>query len=434
MATTRTLALLGGEPLIKTSFKPYRSIGKEELKAAQAVLKSGNLSQFIGAPGKDFLGGPMVKKFEKKWAKKFKVKHAISVNSNTSGLIVALGSLDLEPGDEVLVSPWTMSADVAAIINWNCIPVFVDINPLDYNMNPEKIRENLSDRTKAVLVTDIFGTPAQISRIRAFLSDRPDIKIISDSAQAPWAYSVKGNLAGTEADVGVYSLNYHKHIHTGEGGMIVTNDDKLARRMQMIRNHAESVVKPDESLNNMIGYNFRLGEIEAAIGIKQLDKLEKIVNKRQQIAEILHNEIVCKYNYLDQTIRRGSGCSFYLFPIEYHAATSGVDRKTYVEALKAEGLDCVVEGYQNLHRLPMLVNKQAYGSNSFPWSLTDRGKDIKYGKGTLPVAERMHDSDFIYIAMCKYEFTKKELDKTIKVFKKVDKNLRLLRKNNWRNL
>lgn len=422
------LTLMGGEPLIKTSFKPYSSIGSEEIEAVNEVLKRGSLSEFVGAPGKYFLGGPKVREFENKWAKQFKISHAISVNSNTSGLMAALGSLDLEPGDEVLVSPWTMSADVSAIVNWNCIPVFVDINPLDFNMNPSEISKHLNDRTKAILISDIFGTPAQISRIKSILRDRPDIKIISDSAQAPWAFNIHNDLAGTEADIGVYSLNYHKHIHTGEGGMVVTNNDYLADRIRMIRNHAESVVHLNKPLNNMIGYNFRLGEIEAAIGIKQLDKLEDLVKRRQEIAENLYDKIISKYMYLTQYINRGKYCSFYVFPIVYDETITGIPRSKYIKALQAEGLDCVVGGYQNVHRLPMLINKTAYGTGNFPWCLTERGKTIKYGTGTCPVAESMHDSKFMYIAMCKYEFSDEEIDQTAAVFEKVNYNLDYLRR------
>ena len=270
------LALLGGTPSIQEQIEVFNSYGVEELEAASEVIKSGILSKYIGAPGPGFMGGPKVLEMERFYSEYFSVKHAIAVNSWTSGLIAAVGAIGIEPGDEIILSPWTMSACAMSILNWNAIPVFADISESDFCIDPDEIRKKITPKTRAIMAIDIFGQSVHMEKYR-ILAQEFGLKIISDSAQSPGA-KYENKFAGTLGDIGGISLNYHKHIHTGEGGVIFTNDDELARRICLIRNHAESVINEVEALNfsNMIGYNFRLGEIEAAMAIEQLKKLEKI--------------------------------------------------------------------------------------------------------------------------------------------------------------
>ncbi len=266
--------------------KKYNSIGKQELKAAVKVLKSGVLSDFVGGRGKNFNGGKYVKKFENRVQNDFKVKHAISVNSWTSGLICSIGAIDPSPGDEIICTPWTMCACATAILHWNCIPVFVDINKSNFNYDLKKLKNKITSKTIAILAVDIFGQSENLDAIKKIIKNR-NIKIISDTAQAIGS-KYKNKYSGTLADIGGYSFNYHKHINTGEGGMIVTNNKNLALRCKLIRNHGEAVLKKnDKSLSNILGYNFRLGEIEAAIGIEQFKKLKKIIKFRQKLAKTL---------------------------------------------------------------------------------------------------------------------------------------------------
>ncbi|MDA9199961.1 DegT/DnrJ/EryC1/StrS family aminotransferase [Candidatus Pelagibacter sp.] len=281
------LALFDGPKSIISPFKRYNSIGKEEAEAARLVVESGNLSQFLGGWEPDFFGGPKVQTFEKKCAEYFGVKHAITVNSWTSGLIAAIGAIGIEPGDEVIVPTWTMCASATAILHWNAIPVFADIDPDSYCIDPASIEANITVHTKAIMAVDIFGQSADMNKIMS-IAQKHNLKVISDTAQAPGAL-YKNKMAGTQAHIGGYSLNYHKHIHTGEGGILVTDNDELAEKLQLIRNHAESVIdaKGTNNLTNMIGYNFRLGEIECAIGIEQLKKLKTLINSRQNVANKL---------------------------------------------------------------------------------------------------------------------------------------------------
>tara|TARA_B100000315_G_scaffold256779_1_gene303590 strand:- start:1456 stop:2322 length:867 start_codon:yes stop_codon:yes gene_type:complete len=280
-----TLALFGGPKTIDKPFVRYNPIGREELEAASEVIKTGHLSPFLGEWQVDtefggFYGGAKVREFERVTERRYKVKHAVTVNSATSGLIAAVGAAGVEPGDEVIVSPWTMCASATAILWWNAIPVFADIEDETFNLDPASVEANVTPYTKAIMVPDIFGHPAELDTILE-IAEKHDLIVIEDCAQSPTAL-YKGRFAGTVAHIGVLSLNYHKHIHTGEGGICLTNDSILAERMQMIRNHAEAVVgdKGVSDLSNMIGFNFRLGEIEAAIGMEQFKKLDQLVADR----------------------------------------------------------------------------------------------------------------------------------------------------------
>ncbi|MGH1440851.1 MAG: DegT/DnrJ/EryC1/StrS family aminotransferase [Cellvibrionaceae bacterium] len=419
------LALLGGSKTIPYNFEPYQSIGDEECKAVNDVMATGVLSQFLGCWHKDFYGGPKVLEFEQACKTFFNVKHAITVNSWTSGLTAALGAIDLEPGDEVIVSPWTMCASATAILQWNAIPVFADIDPRTYTIDPVSIENNINEKTKAILAVDIFGYSADMDTLMS-IAKKYNLKVISDTAQAPGAM-YKGKHAGTIADIGGYSLNYHKHINTGEGGILVTNDDELAERMRLIRNHAEAVVGPkgETKLNNMVGSNFRLGEIECAIGIEQLKKLPKIIDRRQYLSNKLLAGLSCLKGLQLPFI--GEDCShvFYMFPMQVDPAVIGCSRQAIAEALMAEGVPVSME-YQNLHLLPMYQQKIAYGSKGFPWTADFSRQNIDYTKGICPVAEGLNDERYLGFLICLYDLSEKDIDLIITAFKKVWDNLTLL--------
>lgn len=236
------LAIKGGTPIRTQLFPEYNTIGNEEKEAVMKVLDSGNLSQFLGAWHKDFYGGPTVQQFEKAWSLAFGTKYSISVNSNTSGLFTAIGACGIGPGDEVIVSPYTMSASALAPIIYGAVPVFADVDYDNFGLDPASIEKCISPRTKAILVVHIFGNPARMDEIMA-IAKKHGLYVIEDCAQAPMA-KYKGQYVGTMGDIGVFSLNYHKHIHTGEGGVIITNNDSLAEKCYLIRNHGENIVEP----------------------------------------------------------------------------------------------------------------------------------------------------------------------------------------------
>jgi len=416
--TREQLALFGGPKIIQVPFKRYNSIGKEEVEAARKVIESGVLSQFLGAWHEDFYGGPKVREFESACAAYFGVKHAVTVNSWTSGLIAAVGAIGIEPGDEVIVSPWTMCASATAILHWNAIPVFADIEDETFNLDPKSVEANITPQTKAIMAIDIFGHSADMDALMA-IADKYGLKVISDTAQAPGAY-YKGKRAGTLAHVGGYSLNYHKHIHTGEGGVLVTNDDEIAQRLQLIRNHAEAVVgeKGVTNLANMVGYNFRLGEIECAIGIEQLKKLSGLVAGRQHLANRLSEGLSKLPGLRLPVVRPDCTHVYYTYPMLLDTAALGVSSQQLHEALRAEGVP-VGKQYQNLHLLPMYQQKISYGSRGFPWTSDICRREVDYSKGICPVAEGLNESGFLILGMCTFDYTDADIDLLVEAFRKV---------------
>lgn len=412
------LALFGGPQAIDYEFSPYKSLGLEEAEAVSEVMRDGVLSSFLGCWHEDFYGGKKVKEFESACRKYFNVKHAITVNSWTSGLIAAVGAIGVEPGDEVIVTPWTMSATAMAILHWNAIPVFADIDRDTFNICPKSIRANITPRTKAIIAVDIFGMSADMKEIMK-IADEFGLKVISDTAQAP-AAKLNGKHAGTLADIGGFSLNYHKHIHTGEGGIVVTNDDSLAERVMLIRNHAESVVegKGVENLSNMVGYNFRLGELECAIGLEQLKKLDSLVESRQKLAERLSAGLKQLKGIQTPVIANNYTHVYYFYPLILDVDLLGCSKHRIAEALKAEGVT-VSTSYQNIHLLPIFQNQIAFGNKGFPWSADFYSGNVSYEKGICPVAEDLNDRTYIGFGMCVYDLREVDIDRILQAFNKV---------------
>ncbi len=422
----KELAILGGEKAIKSSLKKFNTIGLEEKNAVLEVLDTGVLSKYLGCWDEDFYGGPKVKEFENYCSKYFGVNYSLVVNSWTSGLICAIGAIDIEPGDEIIVSTWTMSASATAILHWNAIPIFADIEEKTFNISPKSVLENLSNKTKAILAIDIFGHPCNYEELMD-ICKKHNLILITDSAQAPG--SIYGNqFTGTGSHVGGFSLNYHKHIHTGEGGILVTNDKKIYDKMSLIRNHGEAVIKEMKfnSQVNILGYNFRMGEIEASIGIEQLKKLSKIVERKQEIAEILSNGLKKIEGIRTPIIENNCTHSYYVYPLIIDKDIIKIKREKIINALQSEGIKGLMSGYANIHLLPLYQNKIAYGNSNFPWSYEKTRRNISYEKGICPVAEELNEETFIGIETCLYEYTNDNLKEIIEAFVKVFSNLNRL--------
>jgi dTDP-4-amino-4,6-dideoxygalactose transaminase len=411
-------AILGGAPLRTRPFMKRRTMGDAERQAVLEVLDSDVLSAFIAGAGKFFLGGEKVRAFERAWAEKFGFAHAVSVNSWTSGLVTAIGAVGIEPGDEVICPPYTMSASATCALFYGGIPVFADIDPDTFCLDPRAVEASVTPRTRAIMVVHLFGRPAAMDEITA-IARRHGLRVIEDAAQAPGVF-YKGRPVGAIGDVGGFSLNYHKHIHTGEGGMIVTNDDALARRCQLIRNHGENAAAELEgaALSNVIGGNYRLSELHAAVGIVQLEKLAGCLAARTQLAAHLGARLAKLPGVTAAPpSEAGSTHAHYVYPIKYEAAVTGLSRHAFVRAVLAEmpapddfETTPVTEGYvRPLYLSPIYQQRIAIGTKGFPFNCNP-GVTYDYRPGLCPVAERMYERELLLTPLVREPLTVGDMD------------------------
>jgi len=395
-----SLAINGGTPIRTKPWQWSNSIGREEKEAVARVMDSGHMSLFMGSfksmPPFSFRGGPEVQALENHAQEKIGTTHVVAVNSATSGLYAAIGALGIGFGDEVIVSPYTMSACAVAPLIYGAIPVFADVKLETGSLDPASVRERITKRTKAILVVHQFGIPAEMDEIRA-IADEHNLKIIEDCAQA-WGAQYKDQNVGTIGDIGVFSFNVHKTLQCGEGGLCVTDDDEIALRLQMIRNHGEAIVEAAEytDITNIVGFNFRLTELQAAIASEQLKKLDKLNLERLALVETL-SEGLQKHDCLvipqPEEDRRAT---YYVYPLRFLAEKCGnVSRDQFADMLDAEGITFMKGYVKPLYFLPLFQNRLAY-KNGYPWNAPENQTSTpQYTQGTCPNAEQLYTQEML---------------------------------------
>lgn len=418
------LAILGGKPILKKPFSLYNSLGVEEKRAVMKVMDKKVISDFIGRAGDNFLGGEYIKKFEREMCRKFKVRYAVSFNSASTALQASIVALGIGFGDEVITSSYTMSATASAILLNNAIPVFADINSDNYCLDPMSVEKNITSRTKAVLTVNIFGGSSDFDKIFK-VAKKHDLKIIEDNAQAIGA-KYKNKFLGTIGDIGVFSFNVHKHLQCGEGGVLVTNNKKLAYRAQLIRNHGEVInddLQDKRIYEPIIGSNYRLSELHAAVAIEQLKKMTKLNKPRVKLANYLTKGLK-KINWLAPVkILKNSTHAFYVYPIKFFKEKIGLSRKTFAEAMRAEGF-LLNEGYlKPLYLMPLYQKQEIYSGNKFPFVYKDYKIKVNYKKGICPIAEKMFNNELLLTTICNSQRTKKDINLFIAAIKKIERNM-----------
>lgn len=428
---TNALALLGGEPVRNEPYPAHTTIlDDEEEKAAIEIIRGGHLSGFSARPGDRFLGGSKSRQLENDFARYFGVKHAVSFNSATSALHGLISAAKIGPGDEVIVTPFTMSATAMSVIMQNAIPIFADIEDETYGLDPSAVEKAITSKTKAILTVNLFGHPSRLEELES-IANKYSILLLEDNSQSPGA-TCQGRMTGAIGKMGVQSLNYHKCIQTGEGGIALTNDDDCADHLRLVRNHGEVVIGQTENYNasdliNLVGWNYRLTEIQAAIGIPQLRKLSQLNAIRIDLAELLTARLL-EYDFLIPALVR-EGCThvYYLFPIRFLSNQISITREIFVHAMRAEGIS-IAHGYvRPIYLEPMFQKKIAYGKAGCPFLCPLYGKKTSYNQGICPTAERLHFEEIMTTDICKYPNSEKEVDEFATVVEKIVNNIDKLR-------
>jgi len=418
------LAIFGGKPILKKPLPEYSSLGQEEKKAVLAVMKKKILSGFIGRAGDRFLGGEYVRKFEAEICRYFKIRYAVSFNSASTALQASIGALGMGPGDEVITSPYTMSASASAILLNNAIPVFADIQPDTFCLDPVSIEKNITKKSKAIMLINLFGGSADFGKILP-LAKNHNLKIIEDNAQAIGA-KYKNKYLGTIGDIGVFSFNVHKSLQCGEGGVLVTNNKKIAFRAQLIRNHGEAVIDDVYNENRIyepiIGSNYRLSELQAAIASEQLKKINILNKPRQELADYLTSKLQ-EFKWLEPPkVLKNSSHVYYVYPFKFFENKIGFSRSIFAQAMAAEGFP-LGQGYvKPLYLMPLYQKKEIYPASRFPFISKEYTAKINYRKGICPVAERFWEKELLFTTICYPPLTTKDMDLFVKAIKKIEIN------------
>lgn len=331
------LAVRGGEAVREESFPEWPVWDDQERQALDDVLESGTWG----------VNGSQTEKFCEEFAEKHEADHAVAVTSGTTALQVALKAVGVGPGDEVIVPPYTFVATASAVLDCNAVPVFADVEPDSLCLDPDAVESQLTDRTAAVIPVHLGGRPADLEGLRE-VCDSHDVSIVEDCAQAHGS-RLSGDALGTIGDVGCYSFQSSKNVSSGEGGLILTNDDDIFRRAWSIHNVGR-IPEGDWYEHPVLGSNHRITEFQAAILRQQLDRMDDQLSHRERSAHRLDDGlssidgIVPQSDHPDTTTR---AYHLYIFRFD-RSAFPGVDKGAFLEALGAEGIPAG-SGYRPLY-------------------------------------------------------------------------------------
>lgn len=320
------------------------NLGKYELEYVTESVKSGWISS----------AGHYIKKFESEFAKYFHVKYASSCSNGTAALHLALLALGIAPGDEVLVPALTFVATANVVRYMNAVPIFVDIRQDTWNIDPEKIPARITPKTKAIIVVHLYGYPADMDKILS-LARKYKLSVIEDAAEAHGA-KFKNKFVGTLGDIGCYSFYGNKIITTGEGGMVVSNHKQLIEKVIFFKNHAMSTSR--KYYHPSVGYNYRMTNLQAAVGLAQIEKLDQILRVRRQIEQTYKKALKHIPEIVLQPSFQGRQSVCWLFSLRI-TSEFGKSRNQLVSFLDNKGIDSR-PFFIPLPQLPMYKNSGVF--------------------------------------------------------------------------
>lgn len=344
-------------PLSKPDITPL------EESLVMQVLRSGRLSI-----------GPMVEEFERQVADRCGCRHAVAVNSGTSGLHLAMRALNIGPGDQVVTTPFSFIASANAILFTGATPVFADICPRTLNMDPAKVERAINAKTKAILAVEAFGNPAYMDQYRS-IAARHEVSLIEDCCEA-LGTTHKEDRCGSFGRVGVFGFYPNKQVTTGEGGMVVTDDERLADMCRSMRNQGRPIPVRGSSSpaapgfsswlrHERLGYNYRLSEVNAAIGVGQMRRLDVIIERRREVAERYISRLAGHRHLILPTIDPETQMSWFVFVVRLDSSYTGEERDRVLSGLRGHDIGCG-DYFPCIHLQPHFREQFGFEPGMFP--------------------------------------------------------------------
>lgn len=360
--------------------------GEDEWQAMREPIMSGWITQ-----------GPKVAEFEKAFAKRHQVKHALAVTSCTTGLHLALAGLDIKEGDEVIVPAFTWVSTANVVLYCNAVPVFVDVDPATHNIDINQIAAKLTPKTKAIIIVHLFGLCVDMDALRAVLPDH--VKIIEDGACAAGA-DYKGKPAGSLGDIAAFSFHPRKSITTGEGGMVTTNNDEYAARMNQMRNHGATLSEEQRHHGprpyllpefDVLGFNYRMTDMQGAMGLVQLSKLYQFIDERSTWAEY-YTDALKDISWLT-TPKPMADCrhGWQAFVTHVDPKTAPMSRNDIMERLQDMGI-ATRPGTHAVHMLEYYASTYNFKPEDFPGAQFCNDHSM-----AIPLHNRMVKEDYDYV-------------------------------------
>lgn len=394
-------AISGGTPAKTTPYTRQFKFDDEELKELKEALDQGTLF---------YAFGKKVKELEEGFAKKHGAAHAVSTSSGTASIHTALIGAGVSPGDEVIVSPITDMGSIAPILWQGAIPVFADIHPTRHVMTIDTVKAVVTEKTRAIIAVHLWGNAADPTELRQ-LCDEKGIILIEDCAQA-YGCRHNGKWLGRIGHIGAFSLNDFKHISAGDGGMVLTDDQEMATRMRLATDKGYSREKDVAERNpTFLCNNYRMTELQGAVGIAQLKKLDSIIKRRQDWCDELRQRLAGLPGVILPEVTPGAEASWWFFMFRVDPKELGATADEFGEALQAEQVPVGVHYIGRcIYQYPIFENHSAFNRGSHPY------ETVKYGAGMCPQAEDLLAN--CLILPMNEGFTKQDLDETVTAFQK----------------
>ena len=383
------LAMLGGRPVRTAPWPKWPLFTEQDVEDVGAVLRDGRLTSITG---------PKVKEFEEAFAAKFEARYALATCNGVTAIHLALAALGIGPGDEVIVPAHTFIGTAVPVLMANAIPVFVDVELDTFNIDAGQIEAAITDRTKAIVPVHLNGLAADMDAIMS-LARKHKLFVMEDACQSHGGL-YKGRVTGTMGQIGCFSFFEDKVITTGEGGMLITDDPQLYEKARCLRSYGEELVTSigERKYEHVaLGFNYRMGALNAALGLNQLARLEDMVEKRNRNARYLREQLQGAAGILPPKEVPGCRHAYYKFVCRIDREVLDVDALTAVEAIKAEGVAATPRYPTPLPLQKVFREKIGYGGTDCPYSCHMYGREPAFLKGSWPVAERIGREAFVLL-------------------------------------